>query len=170
MVFPRYFRVKLSISLFSNPTNLIPELASDRWGVTLAAHGPQCQRRSLCCPILLSAPGPLSHEADTCPVWSLAPWCHPLRCHLSLSDPQLVGPLSIFCCGISSSPCGAFVSSWGTGPRGFLGPQEMWGFSLTHTKGHTHVSVTAPCLLHRSGSGLTDLCYAWEVRARYCLC
>lgn len=43
-VFPDISELNYQFHYFPNPTNLIPELMVEPGGVTLAAHGPQCQR------------------------------------------------------------------------------------------------------------------------------
>lgn len=164
-VFPDISELNYQFHYFPNPTNLIPELMVEPGGVTLAAHGPQCQRER---PVL-------PHPPVSTLGWYLMRWHLPHLVPGSMVSSSEMSPVSIW------SPTGgtplhlllwhqlflswfcALFNSWGAGPRASWDHKKCGRFSLAHTQGHTLVSVTAPCLLHLSGSG-PRLWYTWEMR------
>lgn len=139
--FPDISELNCQFHYFPNPANLTAELVVGPDGSHCQPMDCSVRGRGLCSPPLLSLLWAGVSWDDTGLGWSLAPPCHPLRCHLSSSGPQLEGALSIFCCGISSFsadsvPC----STAGVQVPGLPGTTEMWGL-LSRSHSRTH-----PCL------------------------
>lgn len=133
-------------------------------GFTLPAHGPWCQgERAVSLSSSVSALG-----------WYLMRYHLPHMVPGSVvsssemsqvsSDPQLEGPLSNLCVGMSDFSADSMpFPTAGAQAHGFpsaLGPEETWGF-LSHSHSRTHPCLHDCCTLMAQRP---PLWYTWEVR------